>query len=175
MYMAYTTNPHLPKVRMEAVRLVKYRGWSRRKVARHIGVEPSTISRWRKHKLDTGWHRIPTASSRPNYHPNELDEQIVEAIIDQRLKRYRCAEVIHQEVISQGYEVSLSSVKRTLKRSGLIRERSPWKRWHFSEKRPLALKPGDLVQIDTIHIIPGKLYVYTLLDVFFALGAGFGQ
>ena len=26
--MAYTQNPNIPKVRMEAVRLVKYRGWS---------------------------------------------------------------------------------------------------------------------------------------------------
>ena len=32
MYMAYTQNPHLPRVRMEAVRLVRF-GWSTRKVA----------------------------------------------------------------------------------------------------------------------------------------------
>lgn len=64
---------------------------------------------------------------------------------------------------------SLSSVKRTLERQGLIRKRSPWKRWHFTEPRPFAEKPGDLVQIDTIHIGPhnlNRLYVYTLLDVF---------
>jgi len=151
---------------MEAVRLVKYRGWSMRKVARHIGVEPSTVSRWCRHPLGTGWNRIPTASSRPYQHPNALDKKTVEKIIDLRIKRKRCAEVVHREMVNNGYDVSLSSVKRTFKRYGLLKERSPWKRWHFTEKRPLALKPGDLVQVDTIHIIPGKLYVYTLLDVF---------
>ncbi len=34
--MAYTTNPHLPRVRIEAVGLV-HKGWRKRKVARHLG------------------------------------------------------------------------------------------------------------------------------------------
>ena len=50
---------------MDAVRLVKYRGWSMHKVARHVGVEPSTVSRWCKGHFGTGWMRIPTRSSRP--------------------------------------------------------------------------------------------------------------
>jgi len=66
-----------------------------------------------------------------------------------------------------GIKVSLSSVKRTLKRQGLIKSRSPWKRWHFSSPRPLASLPGELVEIDTIHLVEGKQkqYIYTLLDV----------
>ena len=36
--MPYTTNPHLPRVRRDAVQLVKYRGWSMRKTARYFGV-----------------------------------------------------------------------------------------------------------------------------------------
>lgn len=57
-------------------------------------------------------------------------------------------------------------------RQELTRKRSPWKRWHFEQQRPLALKPGDLVELDTVHIAPNriqsfpKFYVYTLLDVF---------
>lgn len=82
------------------------------------------------------------------------------------MEHNRCAKVIHREMVNQGYSVCLSSVKRTLKRNYFIRKRSPWKRWHFSEERPLASKPGDLVQIDTIHLIPGQLYIYTLIDVF---------
>jgi len=95
-----------------------------------------------------------------------LPPEIVEQIIKLRKKHRRCAEVIHQELINQGTVVSLSSVKRTLERQGLIRQRSPWKRWHFSEPRPAAERPGSLVQVDTIHLIPGSLYVYTLVDVF---------
>lgn len=68
-----------------------------------------------------------------------------------------------------GYSVSLSSVKRTLERNYLIKKRSPWKRYHPYQERPKAFKPGDLVEIDTIHIGPHKpnrLYIYTMLDVF---------
>lgn len=58
-------------------------------------------------------------------------------------------------------------MKRTLKRRGLIKRRSPWKRWHFSEPRPQALLPGNLVEIDTIHFVIGKkrFYVYALIDI----------
>jgi len=68
--------------------------------------------------------------------------------------------------------VSLSSVKRTLGRQGIIRKRSPWKRWHFTLPKPEVEKPGDLIQIDTLHIVPGsfwkqpRFYVYALIDVF---------
>ena len=76
MYMAYTTNPHIPKVRQQAVQLV-YQGWSRRKVARHFGVEHSTVVRWVQQ--DTHWGRIPipTLSSRPHSHPAALSESVV--------------------------------------------------------------------------------------------------
>lgn len=169
--MAYTTNPYLPKVRQQAVNLV-YQGWSKRKVARYFGVEHSTVVRWVQQ--DRWYGRIPltTRSSRPHSHPRALPVKIVQAILEKRRKKNRCAEIVHQELLREGIMVSLSSVKRTLKRHGCIRSRSPWKRWHFSDPRPLALNPGDLVQVDTIHIVPRKLweqprfYVYTLLDVF---------
>ena len=166
--MAYTSNPNMPRVRMQAVLLVRQHGWSIRKTARHLGFHHTAIVKWLKKSsmITDGRFVIPTLSSRPSHHPNELSEEMVQAIIRFRLKHNRCAEVVHQEMINAGYSVSLSSVKRTLKRNYLIRQRSPWKRWHFSEQRPLVLKPGDLVQVDTIHIVPGNLYVYTLLDVF---------
>jgi transposase InsO family protein len=153
---------------MQAVRLVKYEGWSIRKVSRYIGAAPSTISRWTKKDLSHGWRPIPTLSSRPKSHPRALNQKIVKAIIKQREKRHRCAEVVHRELQQAGINVSLSSVKRTLKRNHLLRERSPWKRLHRSIGRPLASKPGDLVQMDTIHLMKNykeRIYVYTLLDV----------
>ena len=168
MYMAYTTNPHLPRVRAQAVELVQ-QGWSTRKVAHRVGYDHSTIVRWSKKVPTIGRREIPTLSSRPHSHPSALSPEIVQAILEKRRKRNRCAEVVHQELLRSGVTVSLSSVKRTLKRHGLIKRRSPWKRWHFSQPRPLALIPGDLVQIDTIYVGPcdeRRLYIYTMLDVY---------
>lgn len=150
---------------MEAVRLVKYRGWSTRQAARYTGYDQSTIVRWCAKDPTGGWRRIPTLSSRPHSHPDALPKEIVEAVIAERMTHGRCAEVVHAVLLQRGIMVSLSSVKRILARHGLIRQRSPWKRWHFSEPRPFVEKPGDLVQIDTKHVLPGELYVYALLDV----------
>lgn len=165
MYMAYSTNPNLPKVRQQAVNLI-YQGWGVRKTARYIGVQPGTISKWLKRDRWYGQIPLATLSSRPEYFPQALPDKIVEAIVSRRKQHGRCAEVIHQELLNKGIIVSLSSVKRTLERQGLIRARSPWKRWHFEQERPSAMQPGDLIQIDTIHLIPGELYIYTLIDTF---------
>lgn len=166
MYMPYSKNPHLPRVRQKAVNLV-YQGWSTRKVGRHFGVGSSTVSKWLKKDHHWGLRPIATLSSKPKSHAKQLSQVIVTAIVSQRKKRNRCAEIVHRELLNQGITVSLSSVKRTLKRQGLIRHRSPWKRWHFSEARPEALLPGDLVQVDTIHFVVGskRFYVYTLIDI----------
>ena len=172
--MAYTNNPNLPRVRYEAVKLTQ-QGWSVRKVARHLGFAHNTVLNWLKQKPEYGAHGglvISTRSSRPHSHPKELSLDVVRAILKKRRKKNRCAEIVHQELLRDGVVVSLSSVKRTLKRYGCIRPRSPWKRWHFSDPRPLALNAGDLVQVDTIHVVPKRyqtytrFYVYTLLDVF---------
>lgn len=165
--MPYTKNPYLPKVRQEAILLV-YQGWSTRKVGRRFGVGSSAISKWVKKDRDYGRSPIPTERSRPHHHPNELSREIVDAIIAQRMKHRRCAEVVHQELINQNITVSLSSVKRMLKRHYLLRERSPWKRLHRSDPRPSVENPGDLVQVDTVHFVPRtypRFYVYALLDV----------
>ena len=167
--MAYTTNPRLPKVRMEAVRLVNYRGWSMRKVSRHTGYHHTTIGRWCGKDPTGGWRQIPTRSSRPRSHPKQLEEDIVQRIVAKRLKIRRCAEVVHQELKNDGVLVSLSSVKRTLDRKNLINKRSPWKRYHAPQERPHAEKQGELVQIDTIHLQRPdgtRVYIYTLLDVY---------
>lgn len=166
MYMPYTTYPRQQQVRRDAVRLVKYRGWSMRKVARHLGVEPSTISRWVKLDPTGGWQLIPTQSCRPHHHPAALDEKIVGRILELRAERNQCAEILHYRLSSEDIVVSLSSVKRVLHRYGLTRF-SKWKKWHQYPKRPIPETPGLLVQIDTIldGIPEGRLHVYTGLDV----------
>lgn len=168
-YMSYTTNPHIAKVRRDAVRLVKYRRWSIRKVARHIGVHPSTVMRWCEKDVTGGWAEIPTKSSRPHTHPGSLSVNIVDRIMAIRKEHGRCAEVVRQTMLNEGYSVSLSSVKRTLDRHGLTKKRTPLKRYHAPLVRPYVAYPGDLVEIDTIHVgewHPKRLYVYTLIDVY---------
>lgn len=166
-YMPYTTNPHLPRVRGEAVKLVR-QGQSLRAVARHLGFQPSTIMRWVRKGMHSSKNNIPTESSRPNHHPRALPPDIVTAILRCRKKHRRCSEVIHHLLQQEGITVSLSSVKRTLKRHGLLKSRSPWQKTCKSPQRPEVASPGDLVEMDTIHIhaITGeRFYVYTLLDV----------
>ena len=165
----YTQNPNLPKVRMEAVRLVKYRGWSMRKVARYIGVESSTVSRWCNGPWGTGWMPIPTKSSRPKVSPRALPTETIEAIIRERIGRRRCAEHVYYALKKKGVKVSLSSVKRTLDRCHLRKKRSPWKRPHDYTERPKATFCGALLELDTIHIIApdgSRIYVYTIIDLF---------
>ena len=153
---------------MEAVKLVRS-GWSQNKVARHLGYTQGVISKWVQRAPQDGRKTIPTESSRPHHHPQELPDDLVQKIIEVRKRHNRCSEVVHQELKNEGAAVSLSSVKRTLKRQGYLKERSPWKRWHSTFPRPFAENMGDLVQIDTIHVQVSKnlkLYVYTLIDLF---------
>lgn len=170
MYMAYSNNPNLPRVRMQAVRLVKYRNWSMRKVARYIGVNVSTISRWCKKDQTGGWRLIPTKSSRPRHHPKQLKNGVVRRIIELRFKtKHRCSEVIHQMLLNERVKVSLNSIRRTIDRHGLMKKRSPWKRYHPPTERPKVVNPGDLIQVDTIHLMKNekeRIYVFTLIDVF---------
>lgn len=158
----------MPKVRCEAANMV-HRGFTPTEVGRRYGVGSSTICKWAKKAMIYGYHPIPTLSSRPKHHPNELSNELMWEIFHQRIKTKRCAEVIHRELVNQGIITSLSSVKRTLDRSGLLNKRSPWKRFHPHVDRPKTLKPGALVQIDTIHRMIDKktrLYVFVLLDVY---------
>jgi len=141
-----------------------------RKVARHIGVEPSTVSRWVKQAPKQGRLLvIPTRSSRPKIHPRAISDEIVQRIVEIRLKHGRCAEIIHAQLHREGTQVSLSTVKRTLARTRLLKKRSPWKKYHLSGERPEVKNAGDLVQIDSIHLFRQdwqKTYIVTVLDCF---------
>lgn len=160
-------NPNLPKLRLEAANLVIKRGWSTRQTARYTGFDHSTIVRWvNKAKIQNNRHAIPTESSRPRGHPSQLDPEIVQAILARRKIHNRCAEVIHHELNRDGVLVSLSSVKRTLKRYGLIYP-GRWKRWHKYPPRPVPERPGILVEIDSMYdgLYQESLKIYALIDV----------
>ena len=169
MYMAYSKNPNLSRVRMEAVELVKYQGWSIRKTARYLGFSHCAVRLWLQKKPVYGPRNkliIPTLSSRPYHHPKELSLKVVNRIIEIRQERNQCAEIIHRRLLKEGILVSLSSVKRTLKRHS-ISKFSRWKKWHKYPSRPLAEYPGQLVEIDSMMDgqLQDRLSAYALLDV----------
>lgn len=147
-------------------------GYSSRQVARHFGFDQSSVVRWnqryKEEYLSLHAH-LETRSSRPHHHPNELSQEVIDAIVEERLKHNRCAEIVHANLTDKDIRVSLSSVKRTLRREELIKPKSPWKRFRPHIPRPLALFPGALVQLDTIHFIRDdgtRYYVYTLIDLY---------
>ncbi len=155
-------------MRMEAVKLVRA-GWSTRQAARHFGYSHSAVVKWcARAPTNGGWAKvIPTESSRPKHHPAELSDELVAAILDYRQRYRRGAAVLHFYLTRDGYQVSLSSVKRTLKRHELTKY-SKWKKWHIYPPRPLPNAPGDLVEVDTIldGAPASRLCVYTCLDVY---------
>lgn len=168
MYMAYINNPHLPRVRAEAVTLVQS-GWSIRKVARKYGFSHCAVRLWVKRGVEYGKDNqlvIPTRSSRPHHHPHELRPQIVGRILVFRAERNQCAEIIHHRLAKEGTVVSLSSVKRVLHRQGITRF-SKWKKWHQYPERPVPRMPGILVQIDSMQdgVAADHLHAYALIDV----------
>ena len=167
MYMAYTTYTNMPEIRRQTVELVKVKKWSTRKAARHLGYSQGAIVQWCKKDMWQGLRPIPTMSSRPHAHPHALNSIIIDSIIEKRLERRRCADIIHRELVKEGVSVSFSSVHRTLERYGLIKKRSPWKRRHDPTPRPEPEMPGLLVEIDTIHdgSHENRLYIYTMLDL----------
>lgn len=161
-------NPYLPKLRADVVNAV-HQGMSIRAAARRIGVDHTTVLRWvHRAPCEGRVFAIETRSSRPHHHPRALDRRVVDRIRALRLARNRCAEVIHAELVREGVFVSLSTVKRTFAREGLLRKRSPWKHVHQSGIRPLPETPGMLVEMDTIHLFEHRwrrTYVLTVLDV----------
>jgi putative transposase len=158
----------MPRIRRDAAELVR-RGWSTRKVARHFGFSQSVIVKWSKKAVTYGLHPIPTLSSKPKHHPRQISDELVWKIFHKRLLIKRSAEVVHRELKNEGADVSLASVKRTLDRMGLLKKRSPFKRYHPHQERPYPLKAGDLMQIDTIHLMVDdkrRIYIYVLIDVY---------
>lgn len=170
--MPYTSNPNLERVRMQAVRLVQ-QGQTTREVARHFGFSHSSVVRWVQRAQDEhldGRSGIPTRSSRPKSHPRSLVPEIIQAIVAERLKHNRCAEVVHAELTEQGIQVSLSSVKRTLARHELLKKKSKWARVRKALPRPEVTAPGSLVQMDTVHFVDWsngeRFYLYTVIDLY---------
>lgn len=166
--MAYITNPYAPKARRLAVNLLRREGLSCAEVARMVGVHRSTVMRWNRRASKHSGEHIPTLASRPHHHPNQLPAETIAKVIDLRKHLRRCAPIIHAHMRQKGYQISLSSVERILRREKLTRKKKQ-ARFPNKIKRPPVEHPGDLVQIDTLHYVKAdgsRFYVYAVIDVF---------
>lgn len=188
--MAYYRGKDIEKSRGNAVQEVILEKRSIAQVARRFGKNRSTIYRWiKKWRMQQNvllenpgrpsrvlgkvfrWQsvkwNIPTLSSAPKTHPNALNADIVSAILRIRQHRYECAEIIHYKLAKEGINVSLSSIKRVIKRNELWRKK---RRYRWNEKRPLPTAPGELIQTDTVHYVNplnhSKTYIYTVIDLY---------
>lgn len=144
-------------------------GNSVRSVARHFGFAHNTILNWLERMPEYGKHGqlvIGTRSSRPFHHPDELSPELIRHILELRGEHDQCAEILHHRLTNEGVTVSLSSVKRTLKRCGISRF-SKWKKWHKYPPRPTPERPGFLVEIDSVHegMPQDRVSALALIDV----------
>lgn len=188
--MAYYRGKDVEKSRGNAVQEVILEKRSIAQVARRFGKNRSTIYRWiKKWRMQQNvllenpgrpsrtlgrvfrWQsvkwNIPTLSSAPKTHPNALNADIISAILRIRQHRYECAEIIHYKLAKEGINISLSSIKRVIKRNELWRKK---RRYRWNEKRPLPTAPGELIQTDTVHYVNplnhSKMYIYTVIDLY---------
>lgn len=165
----------MPRARMKARNDVVWRKISISQVARMYGVNRSTIWRWVKRAKEEnlmGNTYIWTFSSAPKTHPNQLKPEVVNRILDLRRQYKRCAPVIHAYLKLEGINISLSSVKRTLKRHNLTRRKKQAKDY-TPTPRPIADSPGSLIEIDTIHFVHpdySRTYIYAVIDLYSRLG-----
>jgi len=193
--MAYSTNPNLPKARAIALQLLIREGLPLQVVANRCGVHRSTIWRWKlkwdklnEHVQLTNDNRptrlagnefrqaalkwlVPTLSSRPRTSPQAISQRIVTRVLQIRATLKRCAEVIWYHINhTDGIKVSLSSVRRILKRNYAFLGARKKRVRPDNPRRPHVTKPGELVETDTIHYIcpdtKRRLYVYTVIDVY---------
>ena len=193
--MVYSTNPNLPKARATALRLLVEDELPVGVVARKCGIHRTTLWRWKqkwhalnKHIQLTNDNRpsrpvggsfrsyalkwsIPTASSRPHVSPTAIPSALVEHVLRLRAGLQRCAEVIwHHLRVHDGICISLSSVRRILRRHHCFDGARKKRVRPDNPRRPHVTRPGELVEIDTIHHVDPytgrKLYYYTVIDLY---------
>lgn len=193
--MSYCTGKHIEKSRGDAMRELVIDKRRICDIAHDYKVNRTTIWRWHQKWLaqnkdvqlqntnrckddptsmfrygNIKWN-IPTESSVP-LHSHCLSPELVQLVLDVKDQLKRCAEVVWY-YINEVYciKISLSSVRRILKKHHRTAKR---KKKHNSESkglpRPNVLLPGDLVEIDTIHlynpISKSKVYIYTVIDLY---------
>ena len=193
--MPYCTGKNIEIARGKAMKMLVMERKPVGLIADRFGVHRSTIWRWyqkwkkinnhieltnavRRQYLGISPYKyeickwiIESESSSPK-HPHMLAENLIQLVLDMRDQLKRCAEIVwHYINNSLGISISLSSVRRILKRH----HRMAKPKYHRNKRykgipRPRVLAPGDLVEIDTIHLFnpisKQKRYIYTVIDLY---------
>ena len=193
--MSYCTGKNIEIARGKAIKMLVIEKKPVGVVADRFGVHRSTIWRWYKKWKNINSHiqltnaarrqylgispykyeickwRIGSESSSPK-HPHTLAEDLVQLVLDVRDQIKRCAEVVWHHINKiLCISISLSSVRRILKHHHRIEK----PKYHRNRRykgllRPKILNPGDLVEIDTIHLFnpvsKQKRYIYTIVDLY---------
>ena len=193
--MSYCTGKNIEIARGKAIKMLVLEKKPVGAVADRFGVHRSTIWRWyqkwkkinnhiqfinpvRRQYLGVSpykygickW-RIESESSSPK-HPHMLGEDLVQLVLDVRDQIKRCAEVVWHHINKVlCISISLSSVRRILKcHHRMVKLKYHRNRQYKSIPRPKILNPGDLVEIDTIHLFnpisKQKRYMYTVIDLY---------
>lgn len=81
------------------------------------------------------------------------------------------------EARNRGLNISLSSVRRIIKRAHLERAKSKQYRYRKFTKRPYADYPGALVEVDTVHfyhpITKERKYATSVVDVYSRIASAY--
>ena len=193
--MSYCTGKHIEKSRGLAMKMLVIEKKPVAVVADRFGVNRSTIWRWhqkwqlqnrdkvlinhyrpsRKPGTQFRWDSvrwdIPSLSAVPR-NPHTLSDDLVQLVLDVRDQLGRCAEVVWYHINNVlCIKISLSSVRRILKRHHRMQKpKNHRNRRYKGIPRPKVLQPGDLVEIDTIHLFnpisKQKRYIYTVIDLY---------
>ena len=193
--MSYCTGKNIEMARGKAMKMLVIEKKPVGIVADRFGVHRSTIWRWYQKWLTQNSHielenpvrrkylgisaykynlckwNIPSFSAAPK-HPHTLSDSLIQLVLDVRDQLKRCAEVVWYHINSVlCIKISLSSVRRILKRHGKMKKPKFHKnRCYKGIPRPKVLSPGDLVEIDTIHLFnpisKQKRYIYTVIDLY---------
>lgn len=193
--MSYCTGKNIEIARGKAIKMLVMEKKPVGVVADRFGVHRSTIWRWYQKWKKINNHieltnavrrqylgispykykickwRIESGSSSPK-HPHMLGEDLVQLVLYVRDQIKRCAEVVWHHINKVlCISISLSSVRRILKRHHrMVKLKYHRNRQYKSIPRPKILNPGDLVEIDTIHLFnpisKQKRYMYTVIDLY---------
>ena len=145
--------------------------------ARHFGLTRYTVRQWIKRFKERGISGLNNRSHRPKHFRQPTTPRHIVFAVTKIRKQYPAWSKYKIRVLlgRKGIEVSASTIGRILKRRNLINRKVSRKRRKAAlrprKRYPKGLKinsPGDLIQIDTKHImlIGGKkFYQFTAIDV----------